>query len=791
MPPASSQKGTGKKGAGSIARNRSRNTTPSISSAAAAAAAAPQPSLLPPVETIETEFVELKFEILRNITYEDLFDQGAGAASPVIPDSRALDHIGSRLQRLQDIVEKRGVSCDRGMRLLADKRNDRVEMDRIREEERLQREAEGAAQERRANKKKRKEKDSLAPHDTNIERSSPLRDPSSKVRKASRDDSSNSSLSPPIENMSPNAMEVDEKTKTAKDDVKDEEEESSSDDDGAPPPRPVPANQTFGEDPSTFPDPTVYEILPVTDGMSHEEICEIYSVATYPKSDLADLIAGDPPDKDFSSGKASNQISFSTFSTYTEPYFRPFNEEDLTFLRERGDRSTVFDMPKRGRKHYTEIWAEEDGAMAVDSGAGARDRLPANLHRGTIEHMNDNVAETDKLSVGPLLSRLLCAMRPEGRTQPPDGDVKPLVNGDFTNGVGTPGPGVDDGSFSGGYEISATGELVPIGGTPAPAPLVSQPSFISDAQMNGMFNGVDPLGSMSMGMGGGMLPNSQKPPAAYMPESSSEAWKKASHPKLDYSQVDERLKQELRHIGFLPLTDSSGATAGTAGGGGGTTNGIVVGGSGGAGSAGAVNGSNGQSSSSGGGAANGTASSAAAAAAAAADASMTADYDGGYDDEVAARLRLLQARLRDQMLVNGGRKARLMELVRERMAHQEYTTILEDLDTQVQQAYLKRNRTMGKGKAKKNRPGAAAAAATNGGTGGAAGMARPGIGDHAKTLMERRRRWIDNIGPIFEDDKINRVPRAADGPESNIFQPEVMASLVKQEKDTWDEEAED
>lgn len=600
-------------------------------------------------------------------------------------------------------------------------------------------------------------------------------------------------------------MEVDEKTKPAtKDDVKDEEEEESSDDEGAPPPRPVPANQTFGEDPSTFPDPTVYEILPVTDGMSHEEICEIYSVATYPKSDLADLIAGDPPDKDFSSGKASNQISFSTFSTYTEPYFRPFNEEDLTFLRERGDRSTVFDMPKRGRKHYTEIWAEEDGAMAVDSGAGAaRERLPANMPRGTIDNMNDSVAETDKLSVGPLLSRLLCAMRPEGRAQQPDGDIKPLVNGigtggDFMNGVGTPGPGVDDASFTGGFEISATGELVPIGGTPAPAPAAGQANFISDAQMNGMFNGGDHLGGMGMGMGmnvgGGMLPSAQKPPATYMPESSSEAWKKASHPKLDYAQVDERLKQELRHIGFLPLLDSNGTAAGAAGAGGAAANGIVVGGSSGAGSAGAANGSNGQSSSSGGGAANGTASSAAAAAAAAADPSMTADYDGGYDDEVAARLRLLQARLRDQMLVNGARKARLMELVRERMAHQEYTTILEDLDTQVQQAYLKRNRTMGKGKAKKNRPGAAAAAAANGGAGGGAGgagMARPGIGDHAKTLMERRRRWIDNIGPIFEDDKINRVPRAADGPESSIFQPEVMAPLVKQEKDAWDEDAED
>lgn len=456
-------------------------------------------------------------------------------------------------------------------------------------------------------------------------------------------------------------METDEKPKK-----EEEEEEESSEDEGAPPRRELPQAQTFGDDPSTFPDPTVYEILPTYNGMPDEERKKIYSVAVYPKSDLADLIAGDPPDKDFSNTKPSSQINFSTFSTYIDPYFRPFSEEDLAFLRERSDRVSPFVMPKRGKRHYTEIWAEEDGAMSIDTPQQNRDKLPPNQPRGTIDNMNDSVAETDALSIGPLAARLLQALRPESRI--PSSDDKPTTNG-ITNG---------------------------------------------DVSMNGDINGDEPNGVAED-------KSSPVPPATFMTESSTEAWKKATHPKLEYAQVEERLKQELRHIGFLPQEG------------------------------------------------------------------IETEYDGHFDDEVAGRLRLLQARLKDQMLVNGARKARLMDLIRERMAHQEYQTILEDLDTQVNAAYLKRTRTMGKSK-KSKRPGGA-----GGGShfvGGAAGMARPGIGDLTKTLMERRRRWIDTIGSVFDGENLNKVPRVED-PDSSIFKPEEMAELIKKEKDQWDDEIEE
>jgi hypothetical protein len=111
----------------------------------------------------------------------------------------------------------------------------------------------------------------------------------------------------------------------------------SSDSSHQPPPAAaIPRYQTFGPDPSTFDDPTIYHIREVNPGMSEEEVREIYSVAEYPHDDLHDLIPGTPPDRDFSSGKpTTNQVIQSTFAVAMEPYFRPLTEDDMAFLRER------------------------------------------------------------------------------------------------------------------------------------------------------------------------------------------------------------------------------------------------------------------------------------------------------------------------------------------------------------------------------------------------------------------------------------------------------------------------
>ncbi|KAH8649412.1 putative chromatin-remodeling complexes subunit NGG1 [Tricladium varicosporioides] len=673
MPPLPSQKGTGKKGR-DARQSRSRNSTPNLIGSVGT-------SSLSQTEAGETALLELPRSSF------PIFDDIAENVGPAIPSSKELEALTARLQRLVDDIETRGNTCDRGMRILAQMRKERledIETERRDEErkERLKTAADEEERERGRHKahkiKKRKDASTgteerplahgahgLAAQDsTHHDRSSPMPPNRKASRRLSRDnDTASSSLSPVpgVTTPAATAMDIDGKDENAIDD-------DSSSDEHQPPPAPaVPHLQTFGEDPSTFPDPTVYEIREITPGMDDDTKREIFSVAHYPESNLEDLIAGTPPDKDFSSAKPTNQVQFNTFSTYIEPYFRPYTEEDLAFLRERGDRTNPFVIPRRGKKHYNDIWAEEDGSMSIDG--LSRERLPANQARGNVENMDDASAETDQISGGPILSRLLATLRPENRAPP--AEEKPAING-LTNGEANIN-GESNGDFGDPMALSSD--------TPAPAP-----------------------------------------PATFMTESSSENWKKATHPKLDYSQVDERIKQELRHIGFLPPDTDP-------------------------------------------------------------------DFDAHYDDEIAVRLRALQAELKQQSIINGARKARLQDLVKERLAHQEYTTILEDLDGQVQTAYLKRTRTMGKNK-KTKRPGGAGGGSHFVG-GAASGMARPGIGDITKTLMERRKKWIEGVGPVFDDERsVVKVPRASN-PGSSIFKPDGMSDLIKREKETWDEDADE
>ena len=328
---------------------------------------------------------------------------------------------------------------------------------------------------------------------------------------------------------------------------------------------------------------------------------------------------------------------------------------------------TPFLMPPRGRRHYTEIWAEEDGSISSDNAQHGRDSLPANQPRGSLDQMDDDMAETDQVSAGPLLNRLLSTMRFEHRSSPGEEKEK-------TNGV--------------------TSADIPING-------------FTNSDMIGENSTMD------------VNNDDRLPPATLLPESVSQSWK-VPIAKLDYGQIDDRLRAELRYIGFLGQDEEP-------------------------------------------------------------------DYDAHYDDEVAQRLRCLQTELKKQVINNGARKARLLHIAQERMAHQEFSTILDDLDGQVQQAYLKRTRTLGKGKKNAKRPGGAGGGShyVAGAQGSSAGTAKPGIGDAAKTLMERRKKWIDTIKPIFSDE-VTRVRRGSD----TIFTEPEMSILMAAEREKWDEEAE-
>lgn len=250
---------------------------------------------------------------------------------------------------------------------------------------------------------------------------------------------------------------------------------------------------------------------------------------------MTDLGPGDPPDEDFSKAKPSNQVAMNTFNTYIDPYFRPFSEEDLGFLRERGDRVTPYIMPTLGQ-HYSEVWAADEGGFA--SPVPASNKNP-NVPKGSSDALSDDVLEKEEISCGPLLSRIMAAMIPE----------------------------------------EGTIDSAPEPETPTHDSAPSAPS------------------------------------ATTMPEATQPGWKVPTG-KSDYYTLEERLQKEMQYIGLL-----------------GTNN--------------------------------------------------EPDWKAREDDDVSAKLRELQKQLRDQSLINGARKARIAEHLKEQLAHQEYATILDDLDKQV------------------------------------------------------------------------------------------------------------
>lgn len=392
--------------------------------------------------------------------------------------------------------------------------------------------------------------------------------------------------------------------------------------------------------------------------MTDEEKMDIFHVKSYPHNDLVPLTAGPPPDKDFSQGKDNKQsISAQQFANYVEPFIRPLNDEDVAFLRERQDRVGIMEVPPKNRRHYKDIWAEEDGQMVTDNPFSSD--LPPNQARGGMDDMDDFAAESDQISNGPVVNRTVQLLRINARpNQTSD------TNGDstMTNGI-TNGDGEGEG--------------------------------------DGVTNG----------------DHGSQQPASYMPDSQTQVWKNAPAQTLADPpiEMDSRIMTELKHLGFMPED--------------------------------------------------------------AVPEGKLAVYDNAEDDEVAARLRYLQEELKKQAVINGARKARVLELTEERQAMQEYMTIADDLDNQLNQAYLKRNRNLGKGKKNPKKPGQPAAALGD-------GIGRPAMGEPIRSLLERKRKWNTWIGPTVNYG-LGTVPK------SSVFAKDVMAPLEKKEAEDWEHAADE
>ena len=316
--------------------------------------------------------------------------------------------------------------------------------------------------------------------------------------------------------------------------------------------------------------PVDYEIRYMDEKMPYKAKARSLGVARFPENDLSALVPADPPDKDCSHAKPPHQVPISTFMRYTEPYLRPISEEDMAFLRERGDPVTPYIVPKLGR-YYLEQWADEDGAnmpagagpsalasassalattaatataAAVPPAAGTNSPAarPANAACGGPDDLCNENLDTENVSCGPLLSRLLACYLPEEPSDAADHDAAP-------------------------GEASAS-----------------------------------PAGA-------------QRTYATTLPNSADVNWSIPTG-KADCSTLDERIRREMVYVGLLNPAER-----------------LV--------------------------------------------------FDDTEDDEVSVRLRALQHQLHHQSIINGARKARIAEKLKEQLAYQEYTTVLEDFNKQV------------------------------------------------------------------------------------------------------------
>ncbi|KAJ2145574.1 Transcriptional regulator [Coemansia sp. RSA 678] len=111
------------------------------------------------------------------------------------------------------------------------------------------------------------------------------------------------------------------------------------------------------------------------------------------------------------------------------------------------------------------------------------------------------------------------------------------------------------------------------------------------------------------------------------------------------------------------------------------------------------------------------------------------NWNDREDDEVCVAIRALQRQLREQTRINNMRKTRLLPISKEHIGFQEYTQVIDELDKQVEQCYIKRHRQT-KSRKRKSAP-----------------VKTVSLSDNALNAMGRRRRVVDAIGHLFPAEK--------------------------------------
>ncbi|RKO83436.1 histone acetyltransferases subunit 3-domain-containing protein [Blyttiomyces helicus] len=130
------------------------------------------------------------------------------------------------------------------------------------------------------------------------------------------------------------------------------------------------------------------------------------------------------------------------------------------------------------------------------------------------------------------------------------------------------------------------------------------------------------------------------------------------------------------------------------------------------------------------------------------------EAETGEDDEVLRELLQKQEELREQVALNEARKKRLREVAQKWMGWQEYNAILDEINRNIETAYVKRFRSAPKSKGKKkpaNVP-----------------EYRVPMAETVITYMENRKRMIRDIGAFLNPERF-RIP------DNSIYDDVVVA----------------
>ncbi|KAH3671213.1 hypothetical protein WICMUC_004730 [Wickerhamomyces mucosus] len=351
-----------------------------------------------------------------------------------------------------------------------------------------------------------------------------------------------------------------------------------------------------------------------------------YGVASYPKSDLKDKLPGIIPNVDFSKSKPNNQVQFTTFQTVIENYFRNYAEDDLKFLKKTSvdtgiadykPELTPFLIPKLGEL-YSKVWNAEELQENYTS-INKEPTIDNFKPKGTSNELSDDILDSENLSLGPLVSRLLSAVIR---------DSDELTSANLN----------DNGTNDNDDDYDSANKITTITALP-----------------------------------------------------QQQGWK-VSSVNIDYETLEERLKRELKFVGLYNVNpDGDGEDD---------------------------------------------------------DENKDLKEDSPnwlniQDDEISKELRNLQQQLKTVVKKNNKRKKALLPVIEKQLAWQEYLSILDDLDKQVDQVYLKRIKVP-KNKKKK---------ATNGQIPLSIQLQinnqQQVANSNIRSILEKRNKWISKISPLF------------------------------------------